>query len=119
MTEITVEPYKKLVIRTYLKYDSYEEMARELVKGVSVPYIILRWNSGILFNFVSYMMTDYISQQLVQGNLYWDHLDFAEMKEFRDYVPVEGSAVKIYVRNLNRHPLFTQLSRYIKENFLK
>ena len=118
MTEIFVEPYKKLVIRTYMKYSSYEEMAKEVVKGVSFPYIVLRWNNGILFNFVSYAMSDYISEQLVQGNLYWDHLEFAEMKDFKDYMQVEGNPVKIYVRNLNGHPLFDQLSKFIKEKLL-
>ncbi len=38
MTEIFVEPYKKLVIRTYMKYSSYEEMAKEVVK--ESPFLI-------------------------------------------------------------------------------
>lgn len=118
MTEISVEPYKKLVIRTYVKYNSYEEMSKEIVKGVNLPYIVLRWNHGILFNFSSYLITDYVSKQLIEGNLYWDYLEFAEMKDFKDYIQVEGSPVKIYVRNLNGHPLFDQLSKFIKENLL-
>ena len=118
MTEIIVEPYKKLIIRTYYRYSSYEEMAREVVKGVTFPYVVLRWNNGILFNFISYPATDFISRELAQGILYWDHLEFAEMKDFREVIPVEGSPVKVYVRNFNGHPLFDQLSKFIKENLL-
>ncbi|MGC8696673.1 MAG: hypothetical protein C0167_00815 [Nitrososphaera sp.] len=119
MTEISVEPYRKLIIRTYMKYNSYEEMARELTKGViGVPSIILRWSHGIVFTFTSYQPTDHVLRQLIEGILYWDHVDFAEMPNYMSEISVAGSPVKIFVRNLNGHPLFDQVAEFLKTKLL-
>jgi len=118
-TKIAVEPYRKLVIRTYLKYDSPEKMAKELAKGATGPIpIVLRWDDGVLFYFWSYPVTDFVSQKLVEGILIWDHLDFALMKEFKDKIDVEGSPAQVVVRDVRGHPLFDQLARFVKEQLV-
>jgi len=114
LTEISVEPYRKLVIRTYMRYGSYEEMAREIAYGVPIPTVMLRWSKGILFNFVSYQPTDSVMRQLMDGVLYWDHLDFAEMPEYREEIPLAGSPARVLVRNLTGHPLFDQVAEFVK-----
>lgn len=121
MTEILVEPYRKLVIRTYMRYRSYEEMARQIAAGaygVPMPTVVLRWSKGILFNFVSYQPTDSVMRQLMDGILYWDHLDFAEMPEYKEEIPLAGSPARVLVRNLTGHPLFDQVAEFVRANLL-
>lgn len=121
MTEISVEPYRKLVIRTYMRYRSYEEMARQIAAGaygVPMSTVVLRWSKGILFNFVSYQPTDSVMRQLMDGILYWDHLDFAEMPEYKEEIPLAGSPARVLVRNLTGHPLFDQVAEFVRANLL-
>ena len=121
--EIAEEPYKKLAFRSYLEYDTAEQLISMM--AVTIPTGVpaqaaLRWANGVLFAIGQFQQTDAISKQFMDGTLIWDHIDFASMPEYRPDLPVPGKPmITINVLNVSEHTIYGPLSDWIKQNLAK
>lgn len=117
MTEFAVEPYKKVTVRSYMRYESAEAYARALtqnmMRGMGGRMGNFFWANGILFKHSPYAQSDSVTKQYLEGHLPIDHLEYAPMPEFRNEIRVEDFVVTVI--NVSEHTLFRDLTRWITE----
>lgn len=117
MSEVIYEQYKKIVVRSFMRFESPQVFAEnvfsETLKGNQIPRLF--WASGILFRHFPYFPSEAVSQQLIEGVLNIDHIDYAEMKEYKKEINVAANQ-KIKVLNVTSHTVFSNLTSYIAKN---
>jgi hypothetical protein len=121
--EISFEPYKKLSFRSYLEYDSPEDLARNIALSIpsGVPVqATLRWSNGVLFAIAAFQQSESVSKEYLAGHVLYDHIDFALMSKYQKTIKLpEKPMVAVNITNLSEHPLFGNLGEWIKGNLAK
>ncbi|MEM0136214.1 MAG: hypothetical protein QXU18_13490 [Thermoplasmatales archaeon] len=122
MTEIIFEPYNKIIIRSFMKFDTPRSFGESLVleqgKGLQIGALRLFWANGILFRHFPLPLTESTMQQLINGIFIVDHIDFTEMKEYQGEIMI-SQGVKIKVLNVTKHSVFSELTKFITEKLLE
>ena len=120
--EIIHEPYKKIIYRTHLQFDSPEDLASSIALAVpaSVPaQATLRWANGILLSVAPFVQTDSVAKEYIAGNLLWDHIDFALMERYRKVVALpDKPMVTISVLDVSNHPIYGPFCEWVKNNLV-
>lgn len=100
-----------------MRYESPQGFAENVVsetpKGNPIPRLF--WANGILFRHFPYFPSEVISQQLIEGILNVDHIEYAQMKEYRKEIAVTPNQ-KVKVLNVTNHTVFNDLTSYIAKN---
>jgi hypothetical protein len=121
--EIAFEPYKKVSFRSYLRYETAEELARavSLSAPVGLPaQYTLRWSNGVLFHIVGFQPTDSVVKEYIAGHVVWDHIDFALMPRYVKEIRLPEKPLVVFsVLDLSEHPVFGPLGEWIRENLVK
>jgi hypothetical protein len=121
VTIFTLEPYKKITVRSYMRYENPETFARALTIGVPRGFGgrvgNLFWANGILFRHFPYAPTDSVSKQHLRGILPIDHIEYASMSEFQNEIRVDDFTVSI--TNVSAHTTFNALTKWITKKLEK
>ena len=118
--QIAHEPYKKLSFRSYLEYDTPEELLDTMLMSVPpdlTARVALRWANGVLLAVGQFQQSDIVSKEFMEGHLIWDHIDFALMPQYRrTLVLAERPLIVINVLDLSQHSIYAPLAEWLKEN---
>lgn len=121
MTIFTLEPYKKITVRSYMKYDDPDTFARSLTlavpRGVVGRVGNLFWANGILFRHFAYPPTDSVSKQHLLGRLPVDHIEYAVVPQFRNEIRVDDMVISII--DVSNHTTFNALTKWIMKKLEK
>jgi len=121
MTKFSVQPYKTVTARSYMRYDSAEDFARALTvafaKGSSGRIGHLWWANGIVFRHFPFAPSDALSKQYLLGNFMIDHIEFAPMPQYKNEIRVEEFIVT--VGDVTNHIFFNDFTKWIKTNLAK
>jgi len=121
MTEFSVQPYKTVTVRSYMKYDNAEEFARALtvsfVKGAGGRVGHLWWANGILFRHFPFAPSDVLSKEYILGNFLIDHIEFTTMPQYKNEIRVDEFVVT--VGDVTNHMFFNDFSKWIKTSLVK
>lgn len=121
MVTISLEPYKKITVRSYTRFQSPEEFAQGITsnipRGTFGRVANLFWANKILFRHFPYATTDSISKQYLMGNLPLDHIEYAPMPHFRPEIKVDEMAIT--VMNVSNHTFFDVFSKWIAQKLEK
>ena len=117
---ISLEPYKKITIRSYLKHESpqafVDAITLPLVKGTVPKLGGLLWANGVVFRHFPYSPTDTLTREYLGGHLLIDHLEFAPMSEYEKEIRYEGFVVT--VADVSNHSTFKELAKWVAGNLL-
>lgn len=120
MTEVSYEPRKKVIIHEYSQYNSVEDLIRSAFGGAPSGSTVgaIKWVDGIALIQQAYPMTDIVIKELLEGRLHWDHVSFAPMEEYRRNIHVEDVRITATVINVSANPIFRDIAKFIRENFM-
>jgi hypothetical protein len=113
-------PRKEVIIHEYTKYDSKDDFINTITNGIPPGSILppLRWVDGILLSFRPLPMKESTIKSLIEGTLYWDHVSFAPMPEYKDQI-ITGNGITITINNVGGNAVFVAIADFIKKEFLK
>ena len=121
--EISVEPYKRIVIRSYMQFASPEylvsSIAAHIPKAVIGRIGSLLWSNEIVFKQVSLPNSEVVSKELLLGNLWIGHIDFAHMPRFQPDIMIPDGDVTFSVIDTTGHTTFDGLTSWIRSHLLK
>ncbi|MDG6933744.1 MAG: hypothetical protein JRN68_03515 [Nitrososphaerota archaeon] len=119
---ISVEPYKRIVIRSYMQYESPELLLRAMTAHVPLSIIgrigSFLWSNEIVFKHVSFPNNAAVSKELLSGNLWIDHIDFAHMPKFQTGIKSPEGDMVFSVIDMTGHTTFDTLTSWMKSNIL-
>ena len=120
MTEVTFEPRKKVIIHEYRRYDSVEALIRCGFAGAPPgSNVIVRWVDGIVLSHNTYPMTDFVTKELIEGRLHWDHVAFAPMEKYQESLSFAHLPITVTVVDVSVNPVYCDIGKFIKETLLK
>jgi hypothetical protein len=119
--KVELVPWKKLEIRTYLRFASPEEFASHVAAPAPVAMTggstTLLWADGVLFRHVPLNPpTEAIANEQLHGNIVWDHLDFALMPKFASEIKAPNRpTLTISLLDVSGNALFAEVARWAKD----
>ena len=128
MTEakVIIQPYSAIVIRGYMKFDSPKSFAENMLASIArTPKDLpdgtiigrLFWSNGVVFRHFPFAQTETVTRELLSGRINYDHLEFAEMKQYQKEITV-GNGLKVEVSNVSGHSVFDSLTKYLSSELL-
>jgi hypothetical protein len=118
---ISVEPYQKITIRSYLEHQSpqafVDAITLPLVKGTNARMGGLLWANGVLFRNFPYSPTDSVTKEYLKGHLLIDLLEFAPMSEYTKEIRNEEFVVT--VTDVSNHVTLRELAMWVANNLIK
>lgn len=118
--DVVLEPYERITIRSYLKYESPEAFANAITLSIGrgVPGRLggLFWARGVIFKHYPYSPSDSINKEYLNGHLPIDHVEFAPMSELRSEIRI--GEVIVTVMDVSNHQTLGALADWITDNLL-
>ncbi len=119
MTEITLEPYKRVIVRNCFQHRDADTFVKAMTAALPAgKYSGLLWANNVLFRHFPFLGTDAVAREYLKGNLYIDQLEFAAMEDYQSELSVKERGVVIYVADVSANILFDAISKWIKSNYL-
>lgn len=105
-----------------MPYDRVSDFIDSIV-GANIPntpvHIRLLWANGILFRFFNQINSEGLSKEYLSGNIIFDHVEFASMKEYIKNPRIENKPlVSVDILNVSKHVVFNPLTAWIRDNLL-
>lgn len=118
--KIKYEPRKEIIIHEYTKYDSPEDLINASAKGAPPGSVVSvhRWVDAVLLSFTGLPKTDVTIQEILDGRVHWDHVNFAIMPEYKEQFMTE-SGVTVIIGNVSENASFKAVAEFIKEQLEK
>jgi len=120
MTEFSIEPYRKVSVKSYMRYESADAWAKVLtqsLRGMGGRIGNYFWANGIMFKHANYAASDNVTKQYLDGHLPLDHIEYAPMPEFRSEIRIDDAVVTVV--DVSANTLFRELTKWIKETLEK
>jgi hypothetical protein len=119
-TLVKYEPRKEVIIHEYTKYDSDEDLISAAIRGLPTGSVLtaLRWVDGVLLSFNALPINEVTTKELIEGRLYWDHVSFASMPEYKDQI-ITKTGITVVIGNVSNNPVFAAIAEFIKKEFLQ
>ncbi|MDG7034713.1 MAG: hypothetical protein JRN32_03815 [Nitrososphaerota archaeon] len=120
---VQFEPYKKIIIKDYSKYERVDDLIKNtLTRQRNIPEgvnLILQWAEGIVFIYYPLpAITDTLSRELLQGNVYWDLVEFAPMKDYKEHIApdvehMKGLKADVTVIDVSNRAIMRDVAKYL------
>ena len=121
MTEFAEEPYTKVTVRSFMRYENADQYARAMTlnipRGMGGRAGNLFWANGVVFKHANFSPTESLTKQYLLRHLPIDHLEYAPMPNYQPEINTEGITVTII--DVTNHTLFNSLTKWIKEKIEK
>ena len=114
MVSITYKPIQEVVVMEYIKYDTPEELLRNMILLPGQP-AILYWAEEVVFYPVPLMPNNTkIVEELLNGRIYWTIVSFAEMREYSSMVAAEKGPEAVVI-NVSRSKVLREVAKWLRE----
>jgi len=114
--EITIEPWKELVIHEVLelKFDDWitQIIASARSAGGGIPTIF--WAGGIAFHFATFPDTEIIVQEKLKGRIHYSSVTFAIKEKFEKQIVREGGTVNF--TDVTHNEIFSKLAEKVRSS---
>lgn len=112
--EISIEPWKKLVIHEVIEY-RLEDWIKQIAfstrtSGGGIP--TMQWIDGIVFSPANFPTTDATVKEQLQGILHWSSVSFAIKPNFEKQIVSENATINLVDVSVNE--IFKKLARELK-----
>ena len=113
--EISVEPWKKLVIHEVIEY-RFDDWIRQIEfsarsSGGAIP--TMEWADGVVFSSANFPTTDATIQEQLKGILHWSSVSFAIKDGFEKQIVRENVTINLVDVSVN--VIFKELASALKQ----
>ena len=114
MVTVTYNPIKEVVVMEYIRYQSPEELLRNIILPPGQP-VILYWAEGVVFHPIPLLPNnDKIIEELIKGRVYWSIVSFAEMPQYSGMISAEKGPEALVV-NVSRSRVLRSVAKWLNE----
>ena len=116
MVKITYAPWKEVVIHEVMEY-TFDELIHTQAIGVPTGGIgmPLLWAEGVLFNRAIMPMSPEMIKEGLEGRVHFAGVLWAKMPQFRNFVEIKETKVRIPVVDVTANELFSELVKWLKK----
>ena len=112
--DITIEPWKKLVIHEIIEYQ-FDDWVKQIAfsarsSGGGIP--TMQWTNGIVFASSSLPTTNATVEEQLKGILHWSSVSFAIKEKFEKQIVKENATINLVDVSVNE--IFNKLSVELK-----
>jgi len=112
--DITIEPWKKLIIHEIIEYQ-FDDWVKQIAfstrsSGGGIP--TMQWTNGIVFASSSLPTTNATVEEQLKGVLHWSSVSFAIKKKFEKQIVKENATINLVDVSVNE--IFNKLSVELK-----
>ena len=113
--EITIEPWKKLVIHEVIEY-KFDDWVKQIAfstrtSGGAIP--TMQWTNGIVFSPANFPTTNATIEEQLKGILHWSSVSFAIKEKFKKQIVIENATINLVDVSVNE--IFKELSIILKK----
>lgn len=114
--EITIEPWKKLIIHEVIEY-SFDDWMTQIAfssktAGGAIPTI--NWANGIVFQSFNFPDTNIIVEEKLKGILHWSSVMFAIKEKYEKQLIKDNATINLIDVSVNE--IFKKLADRLKEH---
>jgi hypothetical protein len=114
--DITIEPWKKLVIHEVIEYNFDEWMTQiafgSKTAGGAIPTI--NWANGIVFQSFSFPDTNAVVEEKIKGTLHWSSVMFAIKEKYERQLIKDNATINLIDVSVNE--IFKELAVNLKQH---
>ncbi len=112
--DITIEPWKKLVIHEIIEYQ-FDDWVKQIAfsarsSGGGIP--TMQWTNGIVFASSSLPTTNATVEEQLKGILHWSSVSFAIKEKFEKQIVKENATINLVDVSVNE--IFKELATSLK-----
>ena len=112
--DITIEPWKKLIIHEIIEYQ-FDDWVKQIAfstrsSGGGIP--TMQWTNGIVFASSSLPTTNATDEEQLKGVLHWSSVSFAIKEKFEKQIVKENATINLVDVSVNE--IFNKLSVELK-----
>lgn len=112
--DITIEPWKKLIIHEIIEYQ-FDDWVKQIAfstrsSGGGIP--TMQWTNGIVFASSSLPTTNATVEEQLKGVLHWSSVSFAIKENFEKQIVKENATINLVDVSVNE--IFNKLSVELK-----
>ena len=112
--DITIEPWKKLIIHEIIEYQ-FDDWVKQIAfstrsSGGGIP--TMKWTNGIVFASSSLPTTNATVEEQLKGVLHWSSVSFAIKEKFEKQIVKENATINLVDVSVNE--IFNKLSVELK-----
>ncbi|MEK6831391.1 MAG: hypothetical protein AABY17_01365 [Thermoproteota archaeon] len=113
--EISIEPWKKLVIHEVIEY-KFDEWVKQIAfstrsSGGAIP--TMQWTNGIVFSPSNFPTTNITVEEQLKGILHWSSVSFAIKEKFEKQIVIENATINLMDVSVNE--IFKELAQKLKK----
>ncbi|QUC64774.1 hypothetical protein NsoK4_00320 [Nitrosopumilus sp. K4] len=113
--EISIEPWKKLVIHEVIEY-KFDDWVKQIAfstrsSGGAIP--TMQWTNGIVFSPANFPTTNTTVEEQLKGTLHWSSVSFAIKEKFERQIVIENATINLVDVSVNE--IFKELSHTLKK----
>jgi len=113
--EISIEPWKKLVIHEVIEYKFYDWLKQIAFStrssGGAIP--TMQWTNGIVFSPSNFPTTNVTVEEQLKGILHWSSVSFAIKEKFEKQIVIENATINLVDVSVNE--IFKELAQNLKK----
>jgi len=112
--DISVEPWKKLIIHEIIEYD-FDDWVKQIAfstrsSGGGIP--TMQWTNGIVFSPSNFPTTNATIEEQLKGTLHWSSVSFAIKENFEHQIVSENATINLV--NVSVNEIFKELAQNLK-----
>ena len=113
--EISIEPWKKLVIHEVIEY-RFEDWMTQIAfssrtAGGAIPTI--NWANGVIFQSFNFPDTNTTVEEKIKGVLHWSSVMFATKEKYEKQIIKDNATINLIDVSVNE--IFRELAEKLKE----
>ncbi len=113
--EISIEPWKKLVIHEDIEYKFYDWVKQIAFStgssGGAIP--TMQWTNGVVFSPSNFPTTNVTVEEQLKGILHWSSVSFAIKEKFEKQIVIENATINLVDVSVNE--IFKELAQNLKK----
>ena len=112
--EISIEPWKKLVIHEVIEY-KFDDWIKQIAfstrtSGGAIP--TMQWANGVVFSPANFPTTNSVMDEQLKGVLHWSSVSFALKEKFEKQIVQENATINLVDVSVNE--IFKWLAKKLK-----
>jgi hypothetical protein len=113
--EVTVEPWKKLVIHEVIEYqfDDLVRIVMSQVRAAGGGISSMNWCDGIVFQHTVFPDTDSVVQEKLKGTIHYSSVVFAAKEKFERQVVRDAGTLNLV--DVSANAIFRELAGVLKK----
>ncbi|HEU4984174.1 MAG TPA: hypothetical protein VFT58_00925 [Nitrososphaera sp.] len=117
--EISIEPWKKLVVHEVIEY-GFEDLVRIVLsqsRAAGGGIASMNWCNGLVFQHATFPDTESVVQEKLKGTIHYSSVVFARKDKFERQVVKENGTLNLV--DVSANPIFFQLTETLKSEQAK